>query len=63
MADKWKMVFGFSLLGSIDLLATIISLAHVEEKTSFGLLIILGCLVTLSGGFAVWAFTVSSKEP
>ena len=56
MDNKWKAAFGFMLLLVIAGLALAIAIGHVEEKTSFGLQIILGCLTTISGGFAAWAF-------
>jgi hypothetical protein len=54
--SQWKAIFGFALLMVIASLAAIIALGKVEAGTSFGLDIILGCLTTLSGGFAAWAF-------
>jgi hypothetical protein len=62
LTAKWKAAFGFALLVVIATLAAIIALGKVEEKSSFGLQIILGCLTTLSGGFAAWAFGRSDKE-
>jgi hypothetical protein len=56
MSDRSKMIFGFALLGVIGSLATIIALGKVMEQSSYGLQIILGCITTLSGGFAAWAF-------
>ena len=56
MTAQWKAAFGFMLLLTIAGIALAIALGHVEEKTSFGLQIILGCLTTISGGFAAWAF-------
>ena len=56
MNNRWKAAFGFALLLVIAGLALAIAIGHVEEKTSFGLQIILGCLTTISGGFAAWAF-------
>ena len=56
MNNRWKAAFGFALLLVIAGLALAIAVGHVEEKTSFGLQIILGCLTTISGGFAAWAF-------
>jgi len=50
------MIFGFSLLGMLTTLATIIALGKVESATSHGLDQILGGLLVLSGGFAHWAF-------
>ena len=56
MNNRWKAAFGFALLLVIAGLALAIAIGRVEEKTSFGLQIILGCLTTISGGFAAWAF-------
>jgi hypothetical protein len=51
-----KIMFGFFLLVILAALSAIIALGHVKAETSFGLDIILGGLLTLSGGFASWAF-------
>jgi hypothetical protein len=59
MSDKAKAIFGFALLGVIAGLAVTIALGKVEQQTSHGLDIVLGCLTTLSGGFATWAFGTS----
>ena len=52
----FKLLFGFMLLLSITVLAGIIALGQVEQQTSYGLNIILGGLLTLSGGFVQWCF-------
>lgn len=52
-----RMIFGFALLVLLALLAGVIALGHVEEKTSFGLQYILGALAALTGGFTQWAFS------
>lgn len=52
-----RMIFGFCLLALLTALAGVISIGHVEEKTSFGLQYILGALSALSGGFSQWAFS------
>lgn len=59
------MLFGFLLLLLLAILAGVIAVAHVEEKTSFGLQYILGALSVLSGGFAQWAFgsKADDKKP
>ncbi len=51
---RLKMLYGFLLLLLLAVLAVILALGHVEERTSFGLIIT--ALATLSGGFAQWAF-------
>jgi hypothetical protein len=56
MTDLSKMIFGFALLVIIGALATVIALGKVEQQSSYGLQIILGCFTTLAGGFAAWAF-------
>lgn len=61
--DRLKMIFGFMLLALLAVLAGVIALARVEEKTSYGLQFILGALSVLSGGFANWAFGRSEKSP
>lgn len=58
-----KMVFGMLVLIILAALSMILALGRVEAKTSFGLDIILGGLLTLSGGFASWAFSDKPKDP
>jgi hypothetical protein len=62
MSDRWKALFGFALLSVICALAIVVALGKVERDTSHGLEIILGCITTLSGGFAAWAFGVTNKN-
>ena len=58
--DRLKVVlayaFGFSTLFVYGLLAMVIAIAHIEEKTSYGLPIVLGALGPLGGAFVGWAF-------
>jgi hypothetical protein len=51
-----KIIFGFSLLVILGILAAIIAMGKVEQSTSFGLTYILGGLTALAGGFTQWAF-------
>jgi len=53
---RLKMIYGFAILASLVILASIIALGKVEQQTSHGLEIVLGALAVLSGGFAQWAF-------
>lgn len=55
-----KMCFGMLLLSIIGFLCVMIALGRVEEATSYGLNIVLGCLTTLAGGFVTW---LAMKEP
>lgn len=57
MLKDSRMIFGFCLLLLLTVLAMVIALGHVEERTSFGLQQILGALGVLCGGFAQWAFS------
>jgi hypothetical protein len=57
VSDRWKPIFGFLLLLIIASLAAIIALGKVDKETSYGLEMILGCFTTLTGAFAVWAFS------
>ena len=57
-----KVLFGFLLLILLATLSTIIALGKVEQATSHGLDTILGCLLTLSGGYANWAFGTITKN-
>lgn len=60
--DRHKMFFGFSVLLVLSILAVVISIGHVEERTSFGLSFVLGALSSLSGAFGNWAFSNSSRS-
>ena len=60
--DQQKMIFGFLLLLIIAGLVAIIAIGHVEEKSSFGLQPLEGCLLTLAGSFSTWAFTSRNKD-
>lgn len=62
MQDRHKMFFGFSVLLVLAILAVVISIGHVEEKTSFGLSFVLGALSSLSGAFGNWAFSNSRSQ-
>jgi hypothetical protein len=58
---KYRMVFGFTLLIGILVLAFAIALGKVEEKTSYGLLDVLTILALLAKDFTHWAF-VGEKD-
>lgn len=57
-----KMTFGFLLVLVVAGLAAMIAFGKVEQQTSFGLDIILGGLLTLTGGFSQWAFSSKDKD-
>jgi hypothetical protein len=52
--------FGFSTLIVYGILAMTIAVMHIEEKTSYGLPIVLGALGPLGGAFVGWAFGQSN---
>ncbi len=54
--DKWKMIYGFTILIVLGTIAITVGLGKVEQATSFGLQEIVTALVILSAGFAHWAF-------
>ena len=58
--DRMKVLlaygFGFSTLVAYVTLALVIAIGHIEEKTSYGLPIVLGALGPLGGAFVGWAF-------
>lgn len=58
--DRLKILlsylFGFSTLVAYFILALIIAVGRIEEKTSYGLPIVLGALGPLGGAFVGWAF-------
>ena len=60
--DKWKLIFGFSMLVMLAAIATVIALGRVEQETSYGLDQIIIALATLSGGFAQWAFRTEGQK-
>lgn len=57
-----KMIFGIILLLILAGLSAIIALGKVESSTSHGLDTLLGGLLTLSGGFAHWAFQTKRND-
>jgi len=58
--DRLKVIlaytFGFATLFVYGVLAMTIAVMHIEEKTSYGLPIVLGALGPLGGAFVGWAF-------
>ena len=61
-----KYLYGFMLLLLISVLAAVIAIGHVEEKTSYGLKDIITGLLMISNAFAVWFAKdekAASKEP
>lgn len=60
--SRLKIIFGFSILVVLAVLAAIVGLGTVRMETSYGLNIILGSLATLAGGFAQWAFGSSPES-
>ncbi len=59
--DTQRMLFGFSLVVVLAVLAVIIALGDVKPETSAGLDIVLGSLATLAGGFAQSEFGKRDK--
>jgi hypothetical protein len=57
-----RFLFGLMLLVVIGVLALYIALGQVKQESSFGLESVLGCLATLAGGFAQWAFGKGRKD-
>jgi len=57
-----KIAFGYALLLVLASLCAVIALWKVEAATSFGLDILIGGLLTLSGSFAQWCFTTSKDN-
>lgn len=55
-------LYGFGLLASIDVLAAAIAMGKVHQESSFGLPTLLGCLITLTGQWAQWAFSQMPKK-
>jgi hypothetical protein len=57
-----KLLFGFGLLIILATLSGIIAVKTVHADSSYGLEIILGGLLTLSGGFSQWCFGGDKKD-
>lgn len=51
-----KWIYGILLLVLIASLCALFGLGHVEEKTSYGLLPLIGGLLVLAGGYAQSVF-------
>ncbi len=54
--------FGMVVLMTIFILAMSIALGKVNQDTSYGLEIVLGCLTTMAGGYSQWAFSMKAKD-
>lgn len=59
--ERLRLIFGFMLLAIVGALCVVIGLGKVTQENSYGLDSLMGCLTTLSGGFAVYAFTKGDK--
>lgn len=60
--DRLKMIFGFSLLLVLAILAGVVAVGKITQESSFGLQEILSGLLVLAGGFAQWAFSSSGAK-
>jgi hypothetical protein len=58
---KWKMIYGYCLLGCTTTLAIVIALGNVQSSSSAGLPQILGGLLVLDGAWAQWSFGGNKK--
>ena len=54
--DRYRFALGVILVGGLMVLAVEVALGHVEEKTSYGLVPILGILGKMALDFSEWAF-------
>lgn len=54
MSDKFKWLFGFYVVTVLAVLGMTFGLSHVEEKTSYGLPVILNSLAVMAGAWAGW---------
>ena len=59
MSDKWKWLFGFYVVTALVIMGIAFGLGKVEEKTSYGLPVILNSLAVMAGAWAGW---VSGKK-
>ena len=65
MMDRYKFALGALLVLGLMVLAVEVALGHVEEKTSYGLVPILGILGKMALDFSEWAFRTyrSDRKP
>jgi len=54
--DRYKFALGALIVVGLMALATAVALGKVEEKTSYGLVPILGILGKMALDFSEWAF-------
>lgn len=54
--EVMRLLYGLVIVIVLAVLAGVIALGHVEEKTSFGLMPIITALSALAGAFGQWAF-------
>jgi hypothetical protein len=57
-----RVIYGFCQLFITTILIAVIALGKVEEKTSFGLLPLIGALVYSNGQFSQWFYQNKLKE-
>lgn len=57
-----KMVYGLCILAVLAFLALYIAVKHVKAEDSYGLDLIIGGLLSLSGAFGSWAFDSSDSK-
>jgi len=63
MSDRFKWLFGFYVATILASLGLTFGLAHVEEKTSYGLPVILNSLAVMAGAWAGWVSGKKEEPP
>jgi len=56
MSDRYKFLVGYTVVLGLLLLGVAVALGKVEEKTSYGLVPILGIVGKIALDFSEWAF-------
>lgn len=62
MPNRYRFILGSIILLGLLALGTAVALGKVEERSSYGLVPILGILGKVALDFSEWAFRGSSKE-
>lgn len=59
--ESFRMIYGFCLMLAVVVLAVLVALGRVEEKTSFGLGVLFMILKDMGADFGKWAFSIKSE--
>jgi hypothetical protein len=62
MSDRYRMIIGGMIVIGTLALATAIALGNVQEKSSFGLGVLLVGVVKMAENFTGWAFRTKRED-